>query len=187
METFLLFSLTSTFFYTSGMGKAAFAAWVWAIYFTFPGTFSTQPAATTQTFGAKHGGAIYGFLFTSDIVSNLLVWNKGVVEERLGWLGVFLVLAGFSAAAAAATFLFPARPAPADIRKRLKARGVLAVKRNGKKDGEGEEKKGKEGIVADPADDRAERSSQEKLVCEDSKATIAMNIVKDTKDSERIA
>ena len=41
--------------------------------------------------------------------------------------------------------------------------------------------------VADPADDRAERSSQEKLVCEDSKATIAMNIVKDTKDSERIA
>ncbi len=52
--------------------KVAFAVWVWSIFFTFPGTYSTQPAVTTQTFGHKHGGAIYGFLFTSDIVNNLL-------------------------------------------------------------------------------------------------------------------
>ena len=26
-----------------------------------------------QTFGHKHGGTIYGFLFTSDIINNLLV------------------------------------------------------------------------------------------------------------------
>jgi hypothetical protein len=25
-----------------------FAAWIWAVYFTFPGTYSTQPAVTTQ-------------------------------------------------------------------------------------------------------------------------------------------
>ena len=50
-----------------------FALWVWAIYLTFPGTYSTQPAVTTQTFGHKYGGFIYAFLFSSDIINNLLV------------------------------------------------------------------------------------------------------------------
>ena len=40
---------------------------------SFPGTFSTQPAVTTQTFGHKYGGFIYAFLFSSDIINNLLV------------------------------------------------------------------------------------------------------------------
>ena len=58
---------------TSTTTKVVFAIWVWAIYFTFPGTYSTQPAVTTQTFGHKYGGFIYAFLFSSDIINNLLV------------------------------------------------------------------------------------------------------------------
>ncbi len=53
LETVLLASLISTLTFTSSLGKAAFAVWIWAIYFTFPGTYSTQPAVTTQTFGHR--------------------------------------------------------------------------------------------------------------------------------------
>merc|ERR1711974_372911 len=72
-------------------GKITFIIWIWAIYATFPGTYSTQPAVTTQTFGHKYGGTIYGFLFTSDILNNLLV---GTLSRALltygGWTGFFL-------------------------------------------------------------------------------------------------
>lgn len=55
-ETIVLFIALITLFLTTFGGKVMFAIWVWAIYFTFPGTFSTQPAVTTQTFGHKYGG-----------------------------------------------------------------------------------------------------------------------------------
>ena len=58
---------------TTTLTKAIYAIWIFAIYFTFPGTYSTQPAVTTQTFGHKYGGFIYAFLFSSDIVNNLMV------------------------------------------------------------------------------------------------------------------
>ena len=35
------------------MSQVGFTIWIWAIYATFPGTYSTQPAVTTQTFGHK--------------------------------------------------------------------------------------------------------------------------------------
>ena len=58
--------------------------------------YSTQAAVTTLTFGPKYGGAIYGLLFTSDIVNNLLVgvMSKGILEAW-GYLGLFLILAAF--------------------------------------------------------------------------------------------
>ena len=37
-----------------------------------PGTYSTQPAVTVQTFGHKYGGFIYAFLFSGDIINNLI-------------------------------------------------------------------------------------------------------------------
>ena len=58
---------------TSILTKLVYALWIFAIYFTFPGTYSTQPAVTTQTFGHKYGGFIYAFIFSSDIVNNLIV------------------------------------------------------------------------------------------------------------------
>ena len=75
---------------TATATKAVYAIWVWAIYFTFPGlkhylgltiiyyhfdfagTYSTQPAVTVQTFGHKYGGFIYAFLFSGDIINNLI-------------------------------------------------------------------------------------------------------------------
>ena len=58
---------------TNLLTKLVYALWIFAIYFTFPGTYSTQPAVTTQTFGHKYGGFIYAFIFSSDIVNNLIV------------------------------------------------------------------------------------------------------------------
>ena len=52
LETLVLSSLVASLplaqHYSPTLGWAGFAVWVWAIYFTFPGTYSTQPAVTTQ-------------------------------------------------------------------------------------------------------------------------------------------
>merc|ERR1719447_619638 len=109
LETVFLTILTSTLPLTAILGKAFFPLWIWLIYFTFPGTYATQPAVTTQTFGHKYGGTIYGFLFTSDIINNLLV---GVLSRWLlsvgGWAGFFLSLSAFGAVALVVTASFPA-------------------------------------------------------------------------------
>ena len=49
---------------------------------------------TSQTFGHRHGGTIYGFLFTSDILNNLLVGGlSSAVLAWGGWTGFFIVVA----------------------------------------------------------------------------------------------
>ena len=35
-------------YFDHSQGRMGFMIWIWAIYFTFPGTYSTQPAVTTQ-------------------------------------------------------------------------------------------------------------------------------------------
>jgi len=111
--TLLVASLTLTQY----GGRAMFAAWIWLVYFTFPGTFSTQPAVTTQTFGHKYGGTIYGFLFTSDILNNFMV---GALSETLlksgGWSAMFICLSVFSLVAFFVTLLFPRDPRPETVR-----------------------------------------------------------------------
>jgi len=98
---------------TSWSTKIAFAVWVWAIFFTFPGTYSTQPAVTTQTFGHKYGGFIYAFLFSSDLVNNLLVATLSkAIQEQYGWLGVFLAVSGFGVLALIITLMYPYKPGP---------------------------------------------------------------------------
>merc|ERR1719334_1942099 len=113
VETVFLTLLVASLPSTTYGGKIAFTVWIWAIYATFPGTYSTQPAVTTQTFGHKYGGTIYGFLFTSDIVNNLLV---GALSRTLlsvgGWTGFFVTLSAFGAVALGVTALFPANPSP---------------------------------------------------------------------------
>ena len=113
LETVCLTLLVSLLPATSLSGKITFAAAIWTIYFTFPGTYSTQPAVTTQTFGHKYGGTIYGFLFTSDIINNLLVGSlSSTLLNHWGWPGFFLVLAAFGLLAFIITCLFPANPQP---------------------------------------------------------------------------
>jgi len=104
---------------TSLTTKLVFAVWVWAIYFTFPGTYSTQPAVTTQTFGHKYGGFIYAFLFSSDIINNLLVATMSKkIKENLGWVGLFLIISGAGVIALIATLFFPYKPSPGPRPKR---------------------------------------------------------------------
>merc|ERR1711936_1381825 len=113
VESVCLTILVASLPLTNYGGKVAFTIWIWAIYSTFPGTYSTQPAVTTQTFGHKYGGTIYGFLFTSDIINNLLVGTlSSTLLNHWGWLGFFLVLAAFGLLAFIITCLFPANPQP---------------------------------------------------------------------------
>ena len=54
--------------------KVCYAIWVWAIFLTFPGTYSMQPAVTTHTFGHK-----YTYLLGSIIVCSIhrvLLYSK---------------------------------------------------------------------------------------------------------------
>ena len=51
VETVCLTLLVASLPATTYGGKIAFTISIWAIYSTFPGTYSTQPAVTTQTFG----------------------------------------------------------------------------------------------------------------------------------------
>ena len=88
--------------------KAVYAVWVWAIFLTFPGTFSMQPAATTQTFGQRHGGSIYACLFSSDVINNLLVaLLLPRIIEAYGWLCLFLVVSVNGVVALIATLSLP--------------------------------------------------------------------------------
>ncbi len=95
-ETVVLAALFSTLYATTRATRWLYAVFMWMIFLTFPGTYSTQPAVTTTTFGHRYGGAIYGFIFTSDIVNNLLVgaMSKGILQAW-GYLGLFLILAAF--------------------------------------------------------------------------------------------
>merc|ERR1719158_1927460 len=98
---------------TSLTTKVVYSLWIFAIYFTFPGTYSTQPAVTTQTFGHKYGGFIYAFLFSSDILNNLIVaLASKEIEANFGWLGLFLIVSCFGFIALGATFFYPYRPEP---------------------------------------------------------------------------
>merc|ERR1712038_1872448 len=102
IEAILLLIFVSTFYFTSIVGveselgspitpKALYALWVWLIYLTFPGTYAMQPAVTSQTFGPKDAGTIYAFLFSSDIINNLMVATlSDALVVHFGYLGLFL-------------------------------------------------------------------------------------------------
>ena len=54
IETSILTILCATFYLAfEARSKAMYAIWVWAIYFTFPGTYAIQPAVMNQSFGPR--------------------------------------------------------------------------------------------------------------------------------------
>eukprot|EP00096_Caligus_rogercresseyi_P009046 TRINITY_DN3001_c0_g1_i1.p1 TRINITY_DN3001_c0_g1~~TRINITY_DN3001_c0_g1_i1.p1 ORF type:complete len:504 (-),score=64.37 TRINITY_DN3001_c0_g1_i1:149-1660(-) len=96
---------------TSLASKVLFSLWVWAIFFTFPGTYAMQPAVCTQTFGQKYGGMAYSLLFTADIFSNLLVaMTSKPLIEKTGFLGLFLSTSAFGILALIVTLMYPKYP-----------------------------------------------------------------------------
>ena len=111
---------------TSMLTKVMYAIWVWAIFLTFPGTYAMQPAVTAQTFGHKDSGTIYAFLFSSDIVNNLIVatLSDGLVT-RFGYLGLFLFVSAWGIVALVATLFYPKFPKPSKT-----LNGSIALKKS---------------------------------------------------------
>ncbi len=52
--------------------------------------FIFQPAVTTQTFGHKYGGFIYAFLFSSDLVNNLMVATLSKVSFHILFYNLYV-------------------------------------------------------------------------------------------------
>ena len=48
LTNILSFYFCFSLYFDHSQGRVGFMIWIWAIYFTFPGTYSTQPAVTTQ-------------------------------------------------------------------------------------------------------------------------------------------
>lgn len=82
---------------------------------------STQPLL----FNYRYGGTIYAFLFSSDIVNNLMVAALSKeIKERFGYLGLFLIISAWGILALGATCLFPRNPSPKLFLQQNKFKGV---------------------------------------------------------------
>jgi len=113
VETVLLSIFVASLPATASGGKIMFAAWIWVIYLLFPAIFALQPAVTTQTFGIKYGGTVYGLLFTCDLILNPIVGaTSQPLLDATGWSGYFYSLAGFGAVAVIVNVFFPRNPGP---------------------------------------------------------------------------
>jgi len=113
IETILLSIFVASLPATAHGGKIMFAAWIWAIYLLFPAIYALQPAVTTQTFGYKYGGTVYGLLFTCDLVLNPIVGaTSQPLKDATGWSGYFYTVACFGALAAIINIFFPRNPGP---------------------------------------------------------------------------
>jgi len=119
IETVLLSIFVASLPATAHGGKIMFAAWIWSIYLLFPAIFALQPAVTTQTFGNKYGGTVYGLLFTCDLVLNPIVGaTSQPLKDATGWSGYFYSVACFGAAAIIINIFFPRNPGPRELQKK---------------------------------------------------------------------
>ena len=61
----------------------------------------------------RHAGTIYAFLFSSDIINNLMVATfSKYLQENYGYLGLFLIVSSWGIVALVATLLYPKNPTP---------------------------------------------------------------------------
>lgn len=112
--------LYSTLYFTEFGSKATFAIWIWMIFFAFCGNFVLLPTATALCFGTSHSSKNYGLVMTGSAAAApiLAVLTQGL-SPLLGFLGMFVIIACFSGAAAALTLFFPACPSPRKVLDRL--------------------------------------------------------------------
>jgi OFA family oxalate/formate antiporter-like MFS transporter len=78
------------------------------------GNFAMFPTACANTFGSKHGAAIYSVLFTAFGTASLAAVSLSKRLERLiSWAGVYQVFALLSLGAVASSRLYaPLKPRP---------------------------------------------------------------------------
>ena len=75
IETSILTILCATFYLAfEARSKAMYAIWVWAIYFTFPGTYAIQPAVMNQSFGPRCENDIIFSMFSKIEASIKVIW-----------------------------------------------------------------------------------------------------------------
>ena len=120
MVTILISILFSTLYFTEYAQRATFAIWIWAIFFSFCGNFVLLPTATAQCFGTRNSSKNYGLVMTgSAVASPLIALLTQFLSPILGFQGMFIIIALFSAAAAGLTLLFPSHPSPKKIQEQL--------------------------------------------------------------------
>ena len=61
----------------------------------------------------RYGGTIYAFLFSSDIINNLMVAALSKeIKQRFGYLGLFTIISAWGLLSLLATLLYPKNPSP---------------------------------------------------------------------------
>jgi len=112
--------LYSTLYFTEFGQKATFALWIWAIFFSFCGTFVLLPTASAMCFGSKYHSKNYGLVMTgSAAAAPIIAILTQVLSPRVGFLGMFIIIAIFSAFSGVITLFFPSCPSPKNILERL--------------------------------------------------------------------
>ena len=138
VETVCLTLLVASLPATTYGGKIAFTIWIWAIYSTFPGTYSTQPAVTTQvgiiikvfssTVHFRHLGTNMEGLsmdFCSPAISSITCWSGHsvalflITEDGLASSSVFLDLASLPSSSPASSQQLPVQ-APGHTGQKLR-------------------------------------------------------------------
>jgi len=123
--TTIISLLYSTLYFTEFCHRAVFAIWIWGIFFAFCGNFVLLPTATAQSFGTANSSKNYGLVMTGTAASApiLAILTQGL-SPIFGFLGMFIIIAFFSASSAMLTLFFPALSTPKKILERLENSGV---------------------------------------------------------------
>ncbi|XP_072035067.1 uncharacterized protein [Amphiura filiformis] len=78
-------------------GKPMFFIWIFMIFFIFSGNIPLIPTATARAFGAEHVGINYGLIFASNVITGpMAVLLPVVLQDTIGWNGMFGLLSGLS-------------------------------------------------------------------------------------------
>ena len=76
----------------------------------------------------RYGGTIYAFLFSSDIVNNLMVAALSKeIKQEFGYLGLFLIISAWGLVALLATALYPQNPSPKSNKLKLTKNGAITM------------------------------------------------------------
>ncbi|XP_070538018.1 apicoplast pyruvate carrier 1-like [Ptychodera flava] len=111
-KTMLVICAVNTFFMltlklTDRAGEAMFLIWVCGVFLSFSGNFALFPTATARSFGQEYIGMNYGLMFTATMMSAITgSFLANALADSIGWLGLFVLCALFSAAAFVLTLTF---------------------------------------------------------------------------------
>lgn len=112
--------LYATLYFSEFGGKALYAVWICAIFFSFCGNFVLLPTASAQCFGTKYSSKNYGLLMTGSAAAApvIAILTQGL-SPIVGYLGMFVLIACCSAISGLLTLYFPACPSPRKILERV--------------------------------------------------------------------